>query len=101
MVELGFDARSHRLSVAGGCSVQDCPRIVEAMESFADLAQVLVLDLSPLSSLPLEVAATLVEACRELEQDGVRVDVTVINDHPVARRWQMAQAERGQPQPAE
>ena len=101
MVALDFDARSRRLSVSGACSSQDCPRIVEAMESLADLAQALVLDLSPLSSLPLEAAAALVQACRELEQDGLRVSVSVIDDHPVTRRWRVAQAQLGTPKSGE
>jgi hypothetical protein len=78
MAELSFVAAERRLVVRGPCSKSDCDPIVEAIEVFAGLVDRLTLDLTEATGLPLDVAASILRACRNAERVGYQVAVQTV-----------------------
>jgi len=82
MADISFLAGGGRLVVAGECLTSDRDAIVEAIEIFAGLVDALVLDFTRVTTLPLEVGVSVIEACRAAESVGHQVALHVLDDDP-------------------
>lgn len=85
MADISFLAAHRRLVVAGECLTSDRDAIVEAIEVFAGLVDPLVLDFTAVTALPLEVGASVIEACRIAESVGHQVALHTVGEDRVVR----------------
>jgi len=85
MVDVSFRAADSRLVVTGNCLTSDRDTIVEAIEVFAGLVDPLVLDLTGVTALPLEVGASVIEACRSAECMGHQVALHTLDEDRIVR----------------